>query len=196
MSIFKIFLKLNGLNCEEVNEIETCFIPFYIKKGKYLLKYNNICDHIAFIEKGAVQHCILREGDFITKNISWSNNFVTSFKSFLTQEKATENIIALTNCKILIIEKQKLIRLCHRYPAFNSVYLNYLQQTICEYEDHLSNRVLLTRKQHFEKLIKQNPLLLQKVSLKVIASLIGVTARHLGRIRNEQGNNLSNITTR
>lgn len=44
---------------------------------------------------------------------------------------------------------------------------------------------MLSAEQRYEKLLKDEPELLQQVPLQYIASMLGITPRHLSRLRNK-----------
>jgi CRP-like cAMP-binding protein len=58
-----------------------------------------------------------------------------------------------------------------------------LEREICCIEESRYDLIALTAEERYEKLLTQTPQLLQQIPLYYLAALLGITPRHLSRIR-------------
>jgi hypothetical protein len=59
-----------------------------------------------------------------------------------------------------------------------------LENLVVGMDETRSNFITLTAEERYAVLMKDEPALLQQVPLQYLASLLGITPRHLSRIRN------------
>ena len=156
-----------------------------IPKKTVFLKLGAVENYISFIETGVVRLYIPKE-DFdkeITFGFSFKNQFISAYDSFLTQQPSAYELQALTETTVLSIsytdlqavyEQTRIGNLIGRLTAERLFLLKSKR------EQYLLN---LTAEEHYLKLFKERPELLQVIPLKYISSYIGVTAQALSRIR-------------
>ena len=79
--------------------LHECFEKLVLPKNEILVKEGKVCRHLYFLEQGALRGYYLLDGKEITHWFGFENDFVTSFHSFTTEEKAVENIQLLEGKK-------------------------------------------------------------------------------------------------
>ena len=77
-----------------------------------------------------------------------------------------------------------LKRLADEIPRFKDFYIGLLENSICSIDTSRNDLITLTGEQRYAKILNEHPNLLQKIPLQYIANIIGITPRHLSRIRN------------
>ena len=112
------------------------------------------------------------------------NTWFASLLSFISEAPARENIRALTDGSIYLISKPNLKKLVGEVPGFKDFYIGLLESSICGIDEDRHDLIVLTAEQRYEKMLKSEPHLLQHIPLQYLASMLGVTPRHLSRIRN------------
>jgi len=173
-----------GFNKEEASEIASAFSYKELAKGDYFVKSEVVSKSLAYLEEGQLQYYSKdANGEERTTYISLANTFVASILSVLNEVPARENIKALTNSKLWIIQKEDLLRLRKNIEGFNDFYIGLLEWQICCIDKNRFDLITLTSEQRYEKLVKEEPELLQQVPLQYIASMLGITPRHLSRLR-------------
>ncbi len=140
-------------------------------------------DELFFIVKGCVRKYYLKEGEQITITILTENNFVGAFTSLVTGSKSKETIQCLEPCEIIILKKRDLDRLYHQIPLMNEFIRKVLEQTLIQFHQSLSSFILDTPAERYEKLLFENPEVLQRVPQHMLATYLGITATSLSRIR-------------
>lgn len=154
-----------------------------------LLSQGQVCRRIYFIGSGFARAWYLNpDGRECTSWFMRQGDFMISVYSFFTQEPAPENIELLEDSGLLSLSWTALQGLYADFPEFNLI-----GRKITEMYYILSEqRQILLRQgsplERYELLLKMHPDILQRVSLKIIASHLNVTHEGLCRIRARQGN--------
>lgn len=157
-----------------------------MKKGDYFVKEGIISRSLAFLEKGQMQfYSIDTQGEERTTYISLPNTFVASLLSFLREIPARENIRSLTNAVLWTISKEEFNHLKDEIPGYKDFYIALLEWQICCIDNGKIDLITLSADRRYEKLMKEEPELMQQVQLQYIASMLGVTPRHLSRLRSK-----------
>src|SRR3569833_2608395 len=76
-----------------------------LKKKKYFIQPGMVCQHIGFIVKGSVRYYHVKDGEEITGYFSFENEFVSSYKSYLTQQPGISYIQALEDTELITISR-------------------------------------------------------------------------------------------
>jgi CRP-like cAMP-binding protein len=140
-------------------------------------------DELFFILKGCVRKYYMKDGEQITINILTENNFIGAFTSLITGSKSKETIECLEACQILILKKKDLDRFYQQIPLMNEFIRKILEQTLIQFQQSLASFVLDKPEERYEKLLSENPEILQRVPQHILATYLGITATSLSRIR-------------
>ncbi len=183
METLRFFFSEAGLNEAELNQVTAVFTQKLYAKGAYFLEEGHTSQRLAFIEKGVFQYFVDRDGDEITTYVAGEAGFMASLLSFFKQLPARENIRALTDALTWEISKESLASLLQTVPSFKNFYVGLLEWQIGCIDDSRLNLLTLSAEERYEKLMREEPHLLQQIPLQYLASILGVTPRHLSRIR-------------
>lgn len=172
-----------GFSPKDVRCIEALFVPKTFQKGEFFLQEGKTSQHVAFIESGIFQYYVLHDGVEKTTYVATENSFLASLLSFLQDVPSRENIRAITQAQVWMLEKKQLKKLLNDLPAFHQFYTQLLEYQICCIDNSRFDLLMLNADQRYEKLLKDYPSLLQQVPLQLLAAMMGITPRHLSRIR-------------
>ncbi len=173
-----------GFAGEELEKILSAFTLQVFKKNEFVVEEGKISKYIGFVESGMFQYYVVKDGEEKTSYISIENTFLASLLSFVSQTPALENIKALTDGSISLISRTNLKKLVDEIPSFKDFYIGLLEASICGIDASRHDLIVLSGEQRYEKMLKEEPHLLQRIPLQYLASMLGVTPRHLSRIRN------------
>lgn len=168
---------------EEWKAHEVLLVRKTIKKGELLLKAGDVCNHVIFINRGyfRIYH---RIGDQeFTANFAFDGNYVTDYASFVSRQPSADNIVAMEDAEVLLLDYDSLQAAYERYPVwqkFGRMIAEYILIFIVERNRSL---LFLTPEERYLKLMKDRPKVIASVPLKYIASYVGVTPEALSRIR-------------
>ncbi len=173
-----------GFSAADMEVIMASFSFKQLAKGDYFVQEGKTSRFMGFIEKGFLQYYIIMNGEEKTTYSSGENSFVASLNSFLQQVPAKENIRAVMPTAIWVLERKQLTKLQEDLPAFKSFYVQLLEWHICCIDESRLDAIMLNAEQRYEKMMEKEPTLIQHIPLQYLASILGVTPRHLSRIRN------------
>ncbi|MFN8289488.1 MAG: Crp/Fnr family transcriptional regulator [Chitinophagaceae bacterium] len=166
-----------------LDEIVSCFKTKYIPKGDYFAREGRTSKYLAFITKGLFQYYYLKDGKEITTYVTGPNSFLLSLSSFFKQQPSRENIRAITDTELLAIHHDEMMRLKKENEAFRAFYIAALENLVISMDDTRTNLIILTAEERYALLLKNEPDMLRQMPLQYLASILGVTPRHLSRIR-------------
>lgn len=153
-----------------------------IRKGDILLEENNVCNRLWFIAKGIIRQYIIIEGVESNKWFYSDNQWATSHYSYFEQKPAFDYLQAYedtTAFSITFNEEKELLN-NPQYLKFQVLLLrNYLAILNYVMRDYKH----MTADEKYKFCIDNHPQLIQRVKLKELASLIGISQETLSRIR-------------
>lgn len=183
----KVFFKsFNILTDSEIEDFIQLLSYKSYKKSDYFIKEGEICKQVAFVLSGSLRsYYISDKAEEITYCITFPNNLMTAYSSFLTEQPTEENIQAITQTELLIISKEKIETLVQQNK--NWIYfLKYIaEQQYIELEKRIFKLQKSDAAKRYADLMKNEPEYIQKIPLQYLASFLGVSQRHLSRIRKE-----------
>ncbi|RFZ85886.1 Crp/Fnr family transcriptional regulator [Mucilaginibacter terrenus] len=157
-----------------------------LKKKQHFAEPGKVCNHIGFVLQGSVRYYLVKDGVEITGYFSFENEFVSSYKSFLTREPALNYIQALEPSHILLISHANLQlmvnnpMLAYKMERFGRLIAEYY--LIC-YEERMSDFITHTPEERYLKLLRTGKDILQRMPQHYIANFLGITPVSLSRIR-------------
>lgn len=186
MENLRLYFKHEGFDDGAAQEISNCFTQKEFDKGDYFVKEGKKSSQMGFIETGQFQYYTTTDqGEERTTYIALPNTFVASLLTYLTEAPARENIRALKKATLWVIEKKDVMALQNQIPRFKDFYIGLIEWQICCIDKAKFDLITLTAEQRYEKIVEEEPELLQQVPLQYIASMLGITPRHLSRLRNK-----------
>ena len=174
----------NILSDDKIDLFESKLIRKTLKKGDYFIKEGRTSKEVGFVVSRLFRsfYYSLSEEE-VTYCFAFSNSFVSAYSSFLTQTKTMENIQALTRVELLTISRNEILKL-------ENSSANWLRfsKLIAEQEYiKMEKRIFILQKESAEKryedLLTNEPQYLQLIPLNYLSSYLGITQRHLSRIR-------------
>jgi CRP-like cAMP-binding protein len=172
------------LSNSELDLIDSHFEVKTLRKKEFLQQDNKVCNFIAFIAEGSIRHYHVKDGIEKTCDISFENSWVTDFQSFTYETVSKMNLQAMEDTTVFIITRPNLFRLykeCPKYETFGRLMAEQVAQRATDIAMSLSSD---KPEERFQKLIKTQPDLFQRVPQKYIANFLGISPESLSRIRN------------
>ena len=166
-----------------MQEALVSFSLLELKKNDYFVKENEICNYICYVESGILQHSIEVLGEEKTSYLALKNSVTSSLNSFLFQKPSRKNIKAIADCRLWIIHLDTFKHLISTNESFHQFYYNLIEKQICLIDDYRIDLLTLTPEERYKKLLTTEPKLLQEVPLHYLASFLGISSRHMSRIR-------------
>lgn len=165
--------------------IEQCelFEPMLLPKNSVLVAQDEICRYFCLVKCGILQHAIIVDADEKTTYLALKNSITTSLASFLQQTPSRKSIKAISDCELLVIGKRAFSNLLQTNPEFRRLYNELIERQICLIDEYRIDLLTLSPEERYAKLLRSEPELLHEVPLHYLASFLGISSRHMSRIR-------------
>ncbi|MEN2401311.1 Crp/Fnr family transcriptional regulator [Flavobacterium sp. MC2016-06] len=179
-----IFQSIQVLSPDELDQLDDVITIRNLKKGDFLLKENQVCNEIVFIKNGILRSYFFNhQGDEITNCFAFENEFMGSFSSFITQNTAEENIQALVDTELQVLNRESLEKLYKSSIHWQEIGRKIAEMEYVTLQKRMVSFQKLTGKQRYEELFLNHQKYIQLIPLQYLASYLGITPRHLSRIR-------------
>ncbi len=153
------------------------------KKKSYLLHQGNYHSGIYFIISGAVGLYEFENGKENFLDFFLKKAFATDLESLSAQKVSKKNLRALSDCETFFIPRNSLLELYNVSHAFERLGRKMLEHIITEQHKFINVIKSLTPQEQYRYIERNRPELLQQVSLKHLASYLGLARETLSRIR-------------
>ncbi|UZR96864.1 Crp/Fnr family transcriptional regulator [Chondrinema litorale] len=186
----KQFLEsFNILTKEEIELFCDSVIPKYLKRGDFYIKEGKTCKEVAFVVSGFFRSFYYSSaGEEVTYCFTFENSFITAYSSFISQTPTQENIQALIDIELLTISRQVIEKLENSSSNWLRLFKHLSEQEYIK----LEKRVFVLQKETAEKkyadLLRNHADYLNLIPLNYLASYLGITQRHLSRLRKSMSN--------
>lgn len=175
------------LNDEERDYVCLVFSFRRLLPRQYLLGQGEICRYESYVCKGFLRSFYVDpEGNEHTLHFAQEDWWISDLRSFLRQEPATRNIIALEPSEVLQIDLQQRQELLKQVPAMERFWRILNENASVAQEQRILNSISMSAAERYHALIKTYPQIEQRLPQKHIASFLGITPVFLSQIRKER----------
>lgn len=166
-----------------IESAESGFRVLRLKKNEFLVREGEICTFYCLIKRGILMHSVEIDGVEKATYLGLPDSITTSLTSFLEQTPSRKGIKALTDVELLVIDRENFGKLLNESPTFNQLYYELLEKQICLIDDYRIDLLTLSPEERYAKLLATEPVLIREVPLHYLASFLGISTRHMSRIR-------------
>ncbi|MDP2235261.1 MAG: Crp/Fnr family transcriptional regulator [Bacteroidales bacterium] len=171
---------------KELEKICSCFKFKSIKKNTVLLSEGEVCTEFYYIQKGCLRtYFLTRLGNEKTRFVTFDCSIGTALTSFISQKPSFEFIDVLEDTDLFAINYTDFYNLNKELIHWKDFYQRILEMAYSFQNRSFENLVTLTAKQRFEQVMNTNPILIQRLSNKVLASYLDITQETLSRIKSK-----------
>lgn len=175
-----------SISIEDCKKVAGLFRQETLSKGDYFLKSNRYCDKLSFVQQGIFRIYVPLPEREITQWISTSGYFITDISSFLFREVSRWNIQALSDAQIYTIDHQQYNEIGSLIPKWHELEKLFVAKCFVMLENRIFNHLSLSAEERYNLFFEQNRELFNQVPLQYIASMLGMTAETLSRIRRKR----------
>lgn len=170
----------------EQESIITCFRQVSFERNGFLLHEGKTAQQYWFMQTGFARAFVTdAAGRDITTQFYTPGDIVMDWSSFFLRQPALENIQALTPCVCWQLDFDTFQTLFHSIKTFREFgRSNFAAGYFALKRQHIA-MVADQAKERYQQLLREKPQLVQNVSLKHIATYLGITDTSLSRIRKE-----------
>ncbi|MCH2230025.1 MAG: Crp/Fnr family transcriptional regulator [Crocinitomicaceae bacterium] len=175
-----------GFTESEFQEIKDFFKSKVISEEDYFLKEGQYVKQMGFVEKGILREFLYVNDKEITKWFSTSGYFAVDLSGFLFDQKSKVSYQAMTDVELLAISKEDYNKISTRVPRWDKLEKMFLAKCFTVLESRVVSHLALNAEERYNQFFAFNPSLFNEVPLNQIASMLGMTAETLSRIRKKQ----------
>ncbi len=152
---------------------------FFLNEGQTANKY-------WLVQSSFVRSYVIdTEGNDITTNFYAVGDIVIDWPSFFLRNPTRENIQVLTECVCWQLDFDTFQQLFHSIKSFREQGRTTLVGSYFALKNHSISMIADEAKDRYLRLLKEKPHIIQNISLKQIATYLGMTDTSLSRIRKE-----------
>ena len=156
------------------------------QQGEFLLKEGQVCESIFFVNQGYCRSFYVKDGNEISTQFHIENDLVSNTKSLVSGLRSDYWIVAGENVEAIIFEKPALLSLYRLSAEIESLGRKLLEQLLIKQEEHADIFKLLSPTERYQYLLRNHPVIVQRVPLTHIASYLGIARETLSRIRSKR----------
>ena len=191
LKLLELINQITDLEEKEVELIKNSFKLLQLPKGEFFLEAGKINKHVGFLNNGLVRYFVYKDEEESTFEFTKEGEFIADYQSFNNKAKSVQNIQAIEDCEILIINYDNV------QTIFNSTKKgNLIGRHIIEHRfDIMVNQLLAiymqNHEERYQNFIKHYSDLSQRIPQYLIASYVGIKPESLSRIRRRFTKNIS-----
>lgn len=171
------------LTPELIADIKESFSSKSFPKNEILLRENQYCRRLYFLESGTVRTYYFAKDKDVSSWFYKEGQFFASWASFYSQQPSYETIETLEECTVYFIDYYSFNQLLDKHPQFER-FGRILAQDLTVFIDQFSKGYMfLSAKEKYDLLLTIFPDITQRVNLGHIASFLGISQETLSRIR-------------
>ncbi len=184
MTVENYLRSFQVLTEEEILKFRSIASTQNLNKGDFFAESGKVNRLVGFINSGILRSFYMSSTDEdVTYCFRFTGGFCSAYSSFITGNPSIESLQAITDVELLYWTKDQLVQLEKESPNWTM-----LLKILTEYEYfELERRVFMLQKEPAEKkyldLMEHQPELIKQIPLNYLASYLGITQRHLSRIR-------------
>jgi CRP/FNR family transcriptional regulator, anaerobic regulatory protein len=154
-----------------------------VPKGVYLMEAGQICDYVAFINKGLFRTFCMVNNEEVTYNFSFDGNFFTDYSSFVTRQPTIEYHHALEDAEVLTLSYDKMQQIYANVPKWEKFGRLIAEFILVRIVERNRSMLFLNAQELYLNLMKTRPKVIANIPQHYIASYLGIQPESLSRIR-------------
>ena len=176
--------EIAGFTEEEINLYMSFLTSKFLRKKDHLLMEGDVCNQIAYINKGCLRRYIIDEhSKEVILNFSLEDYWIGDLESFIFRTPTIYYIQALEESELLLLSRENFHLVIDKLPKFKKFHDDKVQRNHYNTLKRLSVAKSATPEEKYLSLLKERPQLFQRVPLHYIASFLGIEPESLSRLR-------------
>ncbi|MCU0432188.1 MAG: Crp/Fnr family transcriptional regulator [Bacteroidia bacterium] len=157
-----------------------------LERNEFFIREGEVNDEVGFVLSGIFRSFYVSPvGDEITYCILFPDIFIAAYSSYITGNPSVENIQAIAPAALIVLPRREIARL----SAVSTGWLRFEKMVAEQQYLELERRVFQFQKEsaaeRYASLLRDYPDYVKHIPLHYLASYLGITQRHLSRIRRE-----------
>jgi len=154
-----------------------------VGENAWWLEEGKICRKLGWLESGLLRYVEMVDGEEKTKFFTTSGQLFTSSISFADQTPAAESIQVIRPARIHVLSFDQVQEIYQLVPTWALYIRRVLLSVTRDTDQLLSESKTLSAEERYRRLLQEEPELVRDVSIKHLASYLGIAPESLSRIR-------------
>lgn len=181
-SLLQFIKKVSGIRVDSAT-LNNYFKLEEATKSELLIKEGQLAKKMYFVKKGLLRTFYYDKNKEVTSWFYTEHQFASSWHSFYGQSVSFENVECIEDCKLYSITYDDYQQLLNQDSDF-SIFGRKLAERFITSLDYFSKSYqFLSAREKYALILTSFPGIEQKVSLGMIASIMGVSRESVSRIR-------------
>lgn len=155
-----------------------------LKAGDIYVQPGDMHRKVSHIKSGLIRAYMINEsGAESTLFFRKEDQQIAPYDCIFNNTPARMYLEAFENTELFEVDYDRLQDFLERHPRYEKARKHFIQQLLMESFLRLESFVLLSPEERYLEFMGKNPMLLQRVPEKYIASILGITPESLSRIK-------------
>jgi CRP-like cAMP-binding protein len=183
--------EITELDKKEEELLKNSFKPFFLAKGSFFLKAGEVNRHVGFLQKGLVRYFVFKDEEESTFEFTKEGEFVADYQSFNSKTASIQNIQAIEDCEMLIINYENVQTIFNTTKNGNLMGRHIIEHRFDVMVNQLLAIYMQDHEERYKRFVEHYSDLTQRIPQYLIASYVGVKPPSLSRIRRRFVKNIS-----
>ncbi len=176
-------LQFSNPSEEELSQFLKITLSLPLQKGQRIISAGQVCSKMYFVLEGFLKYELVADGQPTVIHIASGGDLVADFFSYYSSLPAITNVVAITDCRLVVVEKSALENLYHASKTWERFGRKIAEQAIVR---QIMERIKIqtqSPQDRYVELLNSRPDLLATVKLGDLSQVLGITQETLSRIR-------------
>lgn len=155
------------------------------EKGEIILEAGKTERYLSIVIRGLTRHCILKNGEDISFDFSFKDEFNSSYASFVQKQPSQFFIEALQPTVLASFSYDFLHGLYENYPASNLFGRIAIEDYFVLREKRELSLLTDNATERYKSLLEEQPIYVKQIPLKYLATYLNIKPESLSRIRKQ-----------
>lgn len=179
-----VFPFINELSTDDVFSFLSHARIIKLNPGDIFLEQGSLKSNVYFVKEGLIRSYLVNEkGEEITNRIRYENQVISCYEIDLLNEPSRFNLQAIEPTELIVMDVKTMQQIVHGNPKLEPGLRFFVNNSLAEALSAVDDFMLLSPEQRYLKFVKENPELINRVPMKYIANVLGITPVSLSRIR-------------
>ncbi len=166
--------------------IRQLFKPVFVHKDTIVEPAGRVPHYHNFIVSGYMRNFhVDKDNNEITTDLNDGSRFFTAYTCFMNRTVSNENLHCITDCELLRISRDDVEVGAMQGQTQKDYTIQILQRHLQEDKNRITDLANRSAEDRYRKFLLEKPTIIKHVPLGYIASYLGITQRHLSRLRKE-----------
>ena len=183
----QFFQQIHPLKLESIDAILAILSQKNFAKKDFLVKQGDISTELYFVYSGCVREFFEdANANEVSTWFGFENSIAISTYSFFSQKPSLTNIQAIEDLQTIVIKHEDLKRLFDQFHDIERLGRLIVEQYLVQIEEMKVILQTLSARERYEYIITNKPEIVQRISLKYLASFLGIQLETLSRVRSQK----------